>query len=247
MLKLAYSRKRNVRIITHDKESRFSSDLIRALGIAIFLHIAGFIIFNIQDVDTPELKIIAPISVRTESGSGNTSDDGENIASIQIDKHGLLPRYIAEPEMSLPSLPEMPKMALDNKIMHTREDQSLGGHFSQIEYETAVDKEQLSFLRDQKTCNVHVSGGLADLSLLPYNIDPQYLIEISQNSPGQFRTIFAVKVENKTGEIFWYTQQQPSKLQRINKLAEKILRQLRFTPSRNTLITEGTVEFTFIF
>ena len=239
---------RDIKIAFHRRETLFTHEFIRALAIAIFVHLAALMLFKIENVIPPELNIITPVNVHTDIGMPSTLD-GTFSSAVKVDQHGLLPRYIFDHEMILPALPEMPKDVIDKSLSLTREDHDPSDFFSQIErIDTPVLQEQLNFLdKEQKKCDIHIAGTLADHQLQPYNIDSQNLIAIAQKIEGEYDISFSVKVEDRTGLVFWYSLDKPSDVAEINELAETILKQLRFEPSYDYLITEGIVEFNFSF
>ena len=239
---------RDIKIVFNRREILFTTEFIRALAIAFFIHISAFLLFSFHDIEPPQFSVLTPINVNADVGSP-TPLEGSFISTLQVDQYGLLPQYILGPEISLPEIPQLPKTIIDTNISHRREEHDPSNYFSQIEKtDIPVIQEQINLIeKEQKRCDIHIAGTLADHTLQPYDIDTQHLISVAQKISGEYSVIFSVKVEDRNGRIFWHTIDQSSGVNELDTLAETIIKQLQFESSYNYLITEGNIEFNFNF
>ena len=236
---------REIAISIREKRPFLTSALIRAFGITMFLHITMGLIFHIQAIKTPHNIVHPPIIVKANmdiyTGNNQTT-------AIQVDKNGLLARYVLEPGTALPILPETPTAHINKAVPHTKAPTNTDNVFTQLERApfSSDDELVLPFKHTQNSIKVDVSGYLADFALESYSLDHDYLSKLPNTIRGSYVITFYVQVEGKSGKIFWHSINTSSQHNMLDNLAEKLLQKLDFQTTPDTIIADGEVSLTFL-
>jgi hypothetical protein len=89
-----------------------------------------------------------------------------------------------------------------------------------------------------------ISGILADQKLLFNGLEDKPIHPFSKRNDEQ-RLVYAIKVEGKTGKVFWYEALQSAQETQINAFAESVLRSMIFELNPKVVAMNGEVELHF--
>jgi len=209
-----------------------------------FFHLLGFLLIDIETLILVEDRPHPPVEVTPYIG--NVIHTEGKLSAAQIDAHGLLPRYILEPEAALPKLPKFPDIPVLIRLPHEKDLSSSSGMFQQVErvaYRYAPLSMPLKF--NTESVGINVSGLLWDFELKPYELNKDSLDNLPENIKGNYRCTFRVQVQEKTGEIFWYSLNKGSSVDLLDHIAEEYIKELVFETPRTSSISEGEIEIVF--
>lgn len=215
----------------------FNEALLKALSIAFILHSTAFLIFHIGPFKLVNNGILPPSIVEIDV----IDTDFQVTANIQ-DKRKLS-RIPFAPKVSLPTIPSISKLGLIDYIDTIENFESKDNLFLKLETDL---KNDLFFLSDELrpkavTTQILLSGNLSNRKFE----DPTTLIEkqfkdIALTNP--LRVIYNVKVENKTGRIFFAELEMPLSHPYVSPVGE-ILKEFRFEQISSGFMTSGQIEF----
>ena len=187
----------------------------------------------------------AAIFVNADIGNSSSEVKGSNISS-HIDKHGLLPRYVLEPESSIPRLPEMPDGLVFRKFPYSRPESLIKEQFTQVErvsYHSNMGL--LPYLKVKKPVQVFLNGPLAERSLVKFPIKNLAHIAKRYFSEGQSLIKIHIQVNDKTGKVFWTKLTETSGNKYLDQIARRMVKLLEFERVENSFISEGEIEILF--
>jgi hypothetical protein len=241
MLQLKPSQQTPVTFSIKRKNPVFTSTFLRILAIVFFLHLIPLFIFRIDTSTYKDPPPTLPINLNADIGISKQSET--SLSSIQVDDNGLLPRYVLEPETLLPQLPDLPNTHIEKNVKHQKDKTIFEKLFYQIEH-TPYEKESLDLPLLSKTpkIKVQLAGYLSELEMEELKLPPLFFMNIPSSITDDFHVLFKVKVDERKGEIFWYTLQSSSQVDYIDDLSEEILKTVRFKPSRSGSIVEGEID-----
>lgn len=214
-----------------DKSRLFTSNFLKALGIACFIHLAGLVIFQIHPyLIRNAAPLFPPVQLKVEQ----LLSTSEIYAELKEKDHFHL--TINEPEWRIPSFPNLiePLIAKERaypKLYTLPEDT----FFPLIDWvsEPVWPEEVVS---PKPALEIAISGPLGERS---YDFQTEPL-----TTPGNYRIVYSVKVDNKTGQIFWSDCHTSDFKKKIKAHADKILDQMTFE-STSGFETEGLIEITY--
>lgn len=222
MLKLEkVSKTLEVSITLRKKETVFNSTFLKALALALGLHLLAAILFQVSPFILRGSQIVLPPTIVDADLS-----DGFVIAHADSEEN--LPRHIKEPPGAKLPLPEM-----DLKSPNLEMDQNLYKN-PFLSLESNLDLFEIPKMGQ----NLIISGPLAENPLLE---EPSF----NFNAKMAYRAHFAVNLDAKSGTLFWFESLQTDPDPFLELQAEKILRNLRFAPVTESLIVSGEIEITF--
>lgn len=218
-----------------ERERFFNSQLMKALAIALFLHVGAFTLFQVIPFKFSSTFLFSPVHVHSESTlQGVTS--AIVTASIQEEEDFLAPplQLIPSIEWTLPTIesPLTPLVALDLQAFQPLE-----------EHLWPIWQQPLPLALDEPLIQLTISGDLAERTLV--STDPL----LSQRQPlalppeEAVYVVYRVQMDERTGELFWYERTQASGRAEIDEMTESIVRNLRFEPNRSWEDITGTLHF----
>lgn len=235
MLKLEKrSKSSGLTLRMREREGFFEPRLLKALAIALILHMCALVLFHVTPFYFSSTSIFPPIQVEMDSPIQGSSA----LAALDLEEESILPPPLTlVPALDWFSFSQestlIPSLTLD---LHT---------FQQIE-DQIWPKWQippLSLKLEEPRIQLAISGDLAHYPLV--TTDPllhQMKNLSSDESPPAYVT-YQVQLDQKTGELFWYERIESSTTA-INQLTEKILLNLRFSlPEKRQAIVKGNLHF----
>lgn len=246
MLKLEkISRSREIMVSLRDRDPRFNRTFIIAFAIAFSLHLLAGVLFTIRPflLDSSEL-ILPPIAA-----SADLSVNRESMALAKVDKTERLHRTIPEPRYSVPKVPELTEVTVNRQKEYVMKKELTAAPFAMIEKEVfSPDFTAWESSKQHAPVQILVSGPLADKTIEVNGADSVELPLLNSDMRSNLiRALYAVEVENQSGQIFWYESQQKLENLEYRRLAEKILLNLRFHQDTKAFVTPGEIEIVFTF
>ncbi len=203
------------------RDKLFNKDFCIALGIAAGLHLLGLIIFTVHmGIYSGSTTVLSPIMVMTEP--------------LELEKNSLIIADVYSNPISKRQIPPPPKIVHETP---TSQKFFLGN------VESAQFKNRLpdwpTEPHSTPSITVSPSGSLAGRALKVVPKLPKI------KTFGDFEVVHQVRMDEKSGEIFWFKLQKSSGRSAIDQMAEKLLKNIRFETQGNNGITSGTIEWKF--
>jgi len=225
MLRIEKGTRQNPIVLTfRDRPIVFSLEFIQAFGIALGIHLFALILFHISPFKVRNSEIILPpslVHIELTPGEGH----------VLTDLHDSEPRLRmpSPPRWTNPHLPDIPDTSSFADVV------SMEPLLKKAFTEPAIRiSDELPY--HEPSVQVYVSGPLGN-----YEMDAIMASATENIKPG--RQHFSVKVEAKSGRVFWYEQLDGAKEGRTQ--AEHILRTLQFHTKDRSLILSGEVEIIY--
>ena len=239
MLKLKRtSRDGNIHVLVRDKEYLFNKPFIMALGIALAIHLGLFTLFHVAPFTIGlNETVFTPTRVEADTPSSESAiaDVEPTIQNIR----GLPNIPVSNPTPALPA-----KLFIARPMEYTKADHFMRRTFSKIE-QVIYEPEFNPLIRSpKKPVEMIISGIIADQKLLFNGLEDKPIPPLSKRNDEQ-RLIYAVKVEGKTGKVFWYEALKPAQETQINAFAESVLRSMRFELNPKVVAMNGEIELHF--
>lgn len=238
--------------IRRDIAMRFRSDepfwcrrFFVALGLALLIHLAGFLLIDIGKLKIPPQQHRITISVDANMGANSSTMKG-TMLTLQIDEHGLLPRYVLEPEASIPVLPEMPEGKIQRSLDHNRGLALVAEHFTQVERVPFRSRlPYLPYVQVISPINLQVTGRLAERKVDLSSVDKMMEMAKRFVNDGQKVVKLSIRIDDRTGKVFWSAIQQSSENKHLDEIASEMVSRLKFDEIRHGFVSEGDVEIHF--
>lgn len=231
MLKLERVYKsRDVNITLREQDRFLTKSLLKALGIAAAIHLFGLLLFQVN--------LFKIIGSQTQLPSvpvdfAFPSFEQGNVQSQVAKEELYLP--IREPnklKMNLPELHEPAPFSLPSAVEFTIPP----FHFKDTDLYPADIFGESSEL-SPRLSSITVSGPLTENKIIDDGLKG---LAIEEN-PEPFRLFYDVQVDNRSGQIFWFESKDRIESRR-QRIAEKILKNIRFAPNLNSFVTKGGIE-----
>ena len=236
MLKLEKtSQQSGLTVRLRERERFFEPRLLKALAIALILHSGALVLFQVTPFFLASTFVFPPIEVQSD----------HPLQGVSV----LASPFLDENEELFPPLTLIPTMdwAFFSQESILNPSATLDANALQSLEERLWPKwqEPLSLKLEEPRIQLVISGDLADLSLVAD--DPLLNEMVPLSSASHFPPAYVayqVQWDDKTGELFWYERFESSGVAAIDRLTEKILLNLRFSPTEasNELVT-GTLNF----
>lgn len=235
MLKLEkLSKSQDVQITIWQREKFFNKRLCQSLALALALHASFILFFQVTPfVILGSQTLIAPALVES---SMDISEETVVVAGPVQEE--LFRSSLKEPKSSNSELPEV---AVSKVFVHVPEDSVYKAPPSRFLKSSPNDLEFL-FNTPSKKVNsftISVRGKLADREMKTVSFPTL------TNNFKNYRTHFAVQVDDQTGEIFWVEPKHKEEVKEVEIVALELLKQLRFEKLENSFVTAGEVEIEF--
>jgi|LakMenEpi03Aug12_release.lakeMendotaPanAssembly.Ray.scaffolds.fasta_scaffold13900_6 hypothetical protein len=239
MLKLEKIAKTNeIGIVLQHKEAFFSSSLLKAFILALGLHLLAALFFQVHPLKViGSQMILPPILVEADL----SSPIERTIAAASLDQEETFSHLIGEPKGTILSTPRWP----ENHFTHFFEWPSL----VETRHDLFANRSDETFGTDlmipskagksEKNLRIYLSGPLAEKKRIENELKTNPCI--GENS---WQTRYAVRLDNRTGTIFWHQALEESPL--CEKEAEAILASLRFQPDLEEFVTWGIVDIAYL-
>lgn len=217
-----------------EQERFFEPRVLKALAIAIILHMGTLLLFDVTPFYLSSTFTFSPIQVQSEPPPQGVS--------------ALVSSYMEEDELSHLPLPIIP--ALDWIFFSQESILTPSLAFDIYALQSLEDRlwpkweEPLSIKLEEPGIQLVISGDLAQIPLL--TIDPllNQMQPISFHEASAYATAtYQVLLDEKTGELFWYERTESSTIPTIDQLTESILLNLRFVSAEMKAPVEGALHF----
>lgn len=246
------SRNREIHISLRAKEHRFNRSFIIALCLAISLHLSAAFIFHIGPFKIFDGGLILPPAMVTAEIENDFDRDVENQAVAQIDNEGIPQRYLLMPKLSTLTLPKIAEPSVFKEIEFIKEKDPTFNPFLKIER----DLQQIYFVKDEPPkeyipIQIFVSGSLDQNNFLRDDLEMKEFFSLffpKKNSSSYlkyYRVLYAVQVESKTGQVFWFEAKEKSDVEEMNHIAEKMIKNMRFKKEEKSFVSLGEIEIHF--
>lgn len=234
-----------VNVSLRDSGRLLTPNFLRALALAIGVHLLWLVIFQVKPFRIRYAEtVFPPTQVNVDFAQGQ---DGTALA--QLEGESLTSQPFLEPELSSPELPQMQQATLKRDLAYPKSTLFPDDPFSLIE-ERINTYDLLSFSSSSSSIGkspiiVKVSGELATRKLLNKEWNIQELLTRYSDGKKQIVAAYHVKVEEKTGKIFWHVLSEPLEKKKLGEIGETVLDQIQFQPNPQGFISSGTVEIAF--
>lgn len=227
MLKLEkIGRTQEIKIGFKKKSNFFNKNLLQALAIAVVMHFSCFLIFHIGPFKIMQTQILPPAEVETD-----IFEEASTIAKIETEN--IVSRFSFAPKIKGPEFPKMVDLNLTDFAALSEECNFLDNPFLNLENDIQM---KLYFSKEKKDQDLKVvlSGDLANRK---YEVDLSPLQSLKK-----VYATYSIKVENKTGRIFWIDPNVDLD-EKLNEKIKNILKEIRFETSDHGFLTSGGIEF----
>lgn len=239
MLKLEkISKTRELNVLLRARPTLLTAPFLMALAYALFVHLAAFFLFKIAPLNLGfQYALFSPVNVAVELPVHNG-------VYVALQDQEPVPEYLIAPEPKIPELPNADELPLVKNSEYIKLQSPLSHLF--MEFENSVSLETKTVPPEPVT--VHLSGSIAEMSLLPIRIDASALAAriktVSMDEP--FRALFRVLVDQSRGEIFWWELIESDPSQAYHAEALDIFKNLKFSPVEELGILSGKVEIVMV-
>lgn len=222
------------------KQSKiFNSLFLKAFLFACLLHLTAALIFHIGPFLIVSKGNLLPAFVDIEFAA----NEKNVLAQIEPDKKKM--RFSSPPKITQPNLPPLSTPMMMHDLEALQEFKLLNHPFLKLENE--LQAENFFAKQNQKpkvplTLQMSVTGPLS-------KIEPESLQALTKNESllsllkplGSLHAVYSVRVENKTGRIFFLesiSDKEPHEL-------SKFLKELTFKPQDTGFVTTGEITLDF--
>jgi hypothetical protein len=210
---------------------------IRALIFALALHLSALILFHVQPFrlkyNSPQYP---PIQVNIELALP------ENAIFADLEQRKLHRFPIPEPPLAPSVIPHY-GIKMEDRVQAVPKNMKIRNTILPIE--TEGDLSHLFVTLDPgkhavcRTPVIQISGPLASLPIVADSLPAQ---SIHAKKHSLVRLQYSVKVDSRTGKIFWYAPNTQTDGKKIQKTAEDILERIQFNPAPSEFVTQGEIE-----
>jgi hypothetical protein len=236
MLKIEkVNRQNNYSVELRVRSSRFNKTFLTALFFALTLHGSALLIFHIGPFKIVSTGFLPPAFVETDMV------EKESQVKAQSEGEGKLSRFPFMPKTSSPELPSLPTLTLMSHLEPVKPVDFFNHPF--LKTERYIQNEAF-FAQDERISKemplqVIVTGGLENRK---FESDIKSNLQLMTKS---FRALFAVKVENESGRIFYFEKEALYPEHVNNDFLEHLLKEIRFEKEDTSFQTSGHIEIVF--
>lgn len=238
MLKLEKTRRSEIIVKIRDQQNFLNKPFFYALGIAIALHILPALLFYISPFIITGEIILPPVFVETDL---NFSMENDHSAVAYLEQERGPPKYSLEPSLSEPKISMISSMTSD-QIDDSSEKRFTENPFIIIEenWEEILGGNCIKTPPPPIRCQI--SGKLSEQQILDDGLNKVPFVRLE----GDYIVSYDVRVEGKSGKIFWYALKQSSLPPMVKNTAETILKEMLFKPNPEIFVQDGIIEFMFV-
>lgn len=212
----------------------FTPTFLRALSLACCFHLTGFVLFHVQPFRIAQTSTqFPPVQVNIEMTPPNSAI----YANVEVESS--CRRTLPEPVLPKPFIP---RLSLNSPSRAEVLPSEKPFPMTPIIFEEpdALIDEWIAFdpapSSKIKAPQIRLLGALSNrlpiLNTLPVSTFPLKKSSLK-------RLTYSVKIDDRTGTIFWYSAQSENG---FTDEAEAILKSIRFEPLANGFVTEGQIE-----
>lgn len=223
----------NVSVRLRQKEPSLNRAFLTALAFALSIHLLAFFLFHIKLFQISPSTIFPPVQLLMEQHTSTSA--------ISTEEEALPSNIIAPPPSLIPTYPSLPFIT------------SYEG-WSTLTYPTAENSieplalyhEAIPFESTYYPLKMQISGDLSDMKLID-NDHPELLEPQIKREPLTATVIdYEVRLDAKTGRLFWYELKSAILNRKATELAEKVLLGLQFERDPQQLFLSGEIRFTLL-
>lgn len=230
----------NVRLRKRDRF--FSSAFCLAFGVALFLHLLAILLFQIHPFIVESQWLFPSIKVNSELEIQHL--DSEAFVLAEMEENKLLTPTFNPPAGSMPELPKIPEVYLTHQLEPIPEKRLPPQKIFSAETNTLPVvhfSPKFSFSFDSFAISAY--GRLGEKAIVSQAKPEQITLQLFTLQ--KMRARYLVRVEEKTGTIFWAERLESTKMPDLDRQAERIINTLCFQQDHTHLETLGEVEITF--
>lgn len=215
------------------REGFFNQTFLVSLLAAFLLHFFALVIFHVGPFKIMNNTYLPPAFVETDM----IEPDQQIVA--KIDGERKLLRFPFAPKRSEPTLPSMPKLSKMKYLENIQEVNFLDNPFLKAERDV---QNEIYFASkpiesDKKSFEIVLRGQLDGKKF-----EVPDVIEKLKQFPSIYRVIYSVKVENKTGRIFFAEAKYNSVNDQYVNQIEQLLKEIKFEKQAKGFVTTGDIE-----
>lgn len=239
MLKLEKTSRNDLITVTvRDKENFFTQPFALAFGIAIAIHLGLVILFQVVPFKIGMSENVFP-PTRVHADMALKESTLAQITPAILSIRGLPPIPAAGPTPL-----SHPKFLAFRPLEFSKAKNSTTLSFAQIEKEIYQPEFNPLENKQTKPLEIMISGVLAEHRLVSNGMDEKMMSSFPSLKTDNIRIAYSVLVEGKTGKIFWYEPKQ-SAHDPIDKFAEAILHNMKFSIAQGIIVMDGQIEMHF--
>lgn len=230
MLRLEKGRQ-EIHVRLRDRPRHLDRAFLIALGIALTLHATAALLFYIKPFILSNDAVLSPIVVEAELPQ---AEEG-NITVALLEKSSR--RYALEPIYATLQLPQLSSHPVKQQVEY-HHPADLLNPFKNMETDW---QKLLNGPIQQKTSplTIAVAGPLASRQRLDES--ERAFTTLSQTGT----VLYTVRVDAKSGQIFWYAPQTLLRQPALERAAEQLLLAMRFAPDPESFVFNGEVAIQF--
>lgn len=217
----------------------FSTLFYRALGLSLLIHFLALFVFNIQPFILGPTTVFPPIMVQTPQPLS------ADLAVLEaVDDNLALDVQELFPGAMLLAFPAMPLALIDRPVLPN-------GLFpfsvqNPDEPTFPVTHSSSMVTGSYEPITIEISGRLASRQLISTSWKrPEKQMLAQGKVLNSYSVIYLVRVDERTGRIFWYEKMASSGDLFIDSEAELIMLGLKFVSIPDSIDTEGQIRFIF--
>lgn len=220
-----------------DRDRFFEPQLLKAMGIALMLHIGGLILFHVSPFTISSTFVFPPIEVQSDQPiEGATT----LLTFHEKDEEDIPPPPLRlVPSMDWTGLPTesklMPEIALNINALDSLEERV----WPIWQPSPSVDLKG-------PLIKLTISGNLAEQKVIRSDPMLDKMVSLNVKSLSHVYVTYHVQLDERKGELFWHERIQSSGVEDVDRLTEKILLNLKFTTPTPREPVEGTLNFAVV-
>ena len=232
MLQLERNRNQRVDIALKGKSKTLNRVLLQAFGIALILHLCAGILFQVRHLFRFDEQILPPVIVQADLSPPPAATMMTSEISNGQRRVSFHPVF-SDPELPAPQSLDFifaSEEKLKNKILRDLLMELEENWYGPVQ---AVSADPVL------SSGIEVAGPIASIPLLNLEEGIGFCVSAEE---GMVR--YNVRLENRTGRIFWYDPVQSPLPLALQQQAQKILEHLRFQPSEG-FVSAGEITLCF--
>lgn len=234
MLKLERTTHIGISVRFREKDPIFNKEMLLATGLALLFHIVMIGLFTIASFHQDSIFIFSPIQVHLENPALNVA----SFIKDSEDETKFLPSYDL---IELTGSKELVHQQFLNYINSINDIPNLDLLDSIEERIWPMWKPGLTISLKTPTIQINLFG---EISRYSYS-SPYLSLNDSPPISGPLSIYYEVKIDSKTGKIFWF-ESEKSISDKLAYFLEKILKDLKFEINDSSIILNGQINFTVL-
>jgi len=217
-----------------ERERFFEPRVVKALAIALGLHIGGLTLFHAAPFDFSSSYLFPPIQVQMDSFGPGVSVSLSPLSEEEL--------FLPPPIASIPTM-EWIRFPMESSLSIALNMDIKA--FDEIEsriWPKWPEPLQMAMAMQEPRIKMEISGDLARHPLISTEPAPQEMLPLAQVAAEEY-VAYLVQLDPQTGELFWYERTASSVVSSVNLLTDKILLNLRFSSMEESSIIKGELHF----